>query len=73
MFFVVDEFEAEPIGGVEAFVKCSIVLRAFENENDDAFDAPMSVGVVNGLWQRRTLCASPGDEIQAIRTLICSA
>jgi len=72
MFFVVDEFEAEPIGGVEAFVK-SIVLRAFENENDDAFDAPMSVGVVNGLWQRRTLCASPGDEIQAIRTLICSA
>ena len=73
MFFTVDEFEAGPIGDVEAFVKCSIVLREIENETDDACDAPMSVGVVNGLWQWRTLCASPRDEIQAIGTLICGA
>jgi len=49
------------------------VLREIENETDDACDAPMSVGVVNGLWQWRTLCASPRDEIQAIGTLICGA
>ena len=59
-----------PIVDVVVSVKCSIVLRVYESERNDAVcDAPMSVGVVNGLCQWRTLCASLRNETQAIRAL----